>query len=64
MISKKTIIDNSKTLVIKLGSSNLVSKGGKLKEDWLHSFVKDIIKKLRKRKNDRRLLWTTDSQQY
>ncbi len=44
-------IDNSKTLVIKLGSSNLVSKGGKLKEDWLHSFVKDI-KKLKKNKKN------------
>ena len=44
-------IDNSKTVVINLGSSNLVNKGGKLKEDWLRSFVKDI-KKLKKNKKN------------
>ena len=44
-------IDNSKTVVIKLGSSNLVDKRGKLKEDWLRSFVKDIKKFKKNKKN-------------
>ena len=43
-------IENSKTIVIKIGSSNLVDGKGKLKEKWLKSFVQDIKKYKKKRK--------------
>ena len=44
-------IENSKTIVIKIGSSNLVDGKGKLKEKWLKSFVQDIKKYKKKGKN-------------
>ena len=44
-------IENAKTVVIKIGSSNLVDAKGKLKENWLKSFVKDIKKFKKKGKN-------------
>ena len=40
-------INKAKIIVLKIGSSNLVDKRGKLKEKWLKSLVKDI-KKLEK----------------
>ena len=44
-------IDKAKIIVIKIGSSNLVDRNGKLKEKWLKSFVQDITKFKRKGKN-------------
>ena len=41
-------INKAKKIVLKIGSSNLVDKKGKLKEKWLRSLVKDIDK-LRKK---------------
>ena len=41
-------IDKAKKIVLKIGSSNLVDKQGKLKEKWLKSLVADI-EKLRKK---------------
>ena len=43
-------IDNAKIIVLKVGSSNLIDNKGKLKEEWLKSFVKDIKKVRRKGK--------------
>ena len=44
-------INKAKTIVLKIGSSNLVDGRGKLKEKWLNSFVKDIKKFKKKGKN-------------
>ena len=44
-------INKAKTIVLKIGSSNLVDSRGKLKEKWLNSFVKDIKKFKKKGKN-------------
>ena len=41
-------INKAKIIVIKIGSSNLVDKKGKLREKWLKSFVSDI-KKIKKK---------------
>ena len=41
-------IDKAKIIVLKVGSSNLVDRNGKLKEKWLKSLVKDI-EKIRKK---------------
>ena len=35
-------LKNSKTIVIKIGSSNIVDGKGKLKEKWLNSLTKDL----------------------
>ena len=35
-------IENAKTIVIKIGSSNIVDNRGKLKEKWLNSLAKDL----------------------
>ena len=43
-------IDKAKKIVLKIGSSNLVDKQGKLKEKWLKSLVTDIEKLRRKGK--------------
>ncbi len=43
-------IEKAKTIVFKIGSSNLVDGKGNLKEKWLNSFVKDI-KNFVKKKN-------------
>ncbi len=43
-------INNAKIIVLKIGSSNLIDNKGKLKEEWLKSFVKDIKKVRRKGK--------------
>ena len=37
-------IDKAKIIVLKIGSSNLVDRKGKLKEKWLKSLVSDICK--------------------
>ena len=44
-------IDKAKTLVFKIGSSNIVDGKGKLKEKWLTSFVKDLRNLVKKNKN-------------
>ncbi len=44
-------IDKAKIIVLKIGSSNLVDKKGKLKEKWLKSLVTDIKKLVSKGKN-------------
>ena len=44
-------INKAKTIVLKIGSSNLVDSRGKLKEKWLNSFVKDVKKYKKKGKN-------------
>ena len=38
------LINNSKKIVIKLGSSTVVDKRGKFKRNWVDSLVKDIKK--------------------
>ena len=43
-------IDKANTIVIKIGSSNIVDGKGKLKEKWLKSLVKDIKKLVNKDK--------------
>ena len=43
-------INKAKKIVLKIGSSNLVDKQGKLKEKWLKSLVTDIQKLRRKGK--------------
>ena len=43
-------INKAKKIVLKIGSSNLVDKQGKLKEKWLKSLVTDIEKLRRKGK--------------
>ena len=35
-------IEKSNTIVLKIGSSNIVDKKGKLKERWLNSLAKDL----------------------
>ena len=44
------LLDNSKKIVIKLGSSTVVDKKGKFKKKWLISLIKDI-KKFKNKKN-------------
>ena len=44
------LIDNSKKIVLKLGSSTVVDKKGKFKKKWVISLIKDI-KKYTKEKN-------------
>ena len=41
------LIDNSKKIVIKLGSSTVVDKKGRFKRNWVNSLIRDI-KKLKK----------------
>ena len=43
-------INKAKKIVLKIGSSNLVDKQGKLREKWLKSLVTDIEKLRRKGK--------------
>ena len=38
------LIDNSKKIVIKLGSSTVIDKSGKFKKNWVNSLIKDIKK--------------------
>jgi len=38
------LIDNSKKIVIKLGSSTVVNRNGKFKKGWVDSLIKDIKK--------------------
>ena len=44
-------IENAKTIVIKIGSSNIVDNRGKLKEKWLNSLAKDLKELANKKKN-------------
>ena len=44
-------IENAKTIVIKIGSSNIVDNRGKLREKWLNSLVKDLKELANKKKN-------------
>ena len=43
------LLNNSKIIVIKLGSSTVVDKNGKFKSKWVQTLVADIkkIKKIR-----------------
>ena len=36
------LIDNSKKIVLKLGSSTVVDRKGKFKKKWVTSLIKDI----------------------
>ncbi len=38
------LINNSKKIVIKLGSSTVIDKSGKFKKNWVNSLIKDIKK--------------------
>ena len=38
------LINNSKKIVIKLGSSTVVDKKGRFKKTWVNSLIKDIKK--------------------
>ena len=44
-------IEKAKTIVIKIGSSNIVGGKGKLKEKWLSSLTKDLKKFVNQNKN-------------
>ena len=44
------LLNNSKIIVIKLGSSTVVDKNGKFKSKWVQTLVADI-KKIKKNKN-------------
>ncbi len=44
-------IEKSNTIVLKIGSSNIVDKKGKLKERWLNSLAKDLKVLVKKNKN-------------
>ena len=44
-------IDKANTIVIKIGSSNIVDGKGKLKEKWLNSLAKDLKTLVKKNKN-------------
>ena len=44
-------IEKAKTIVFKIGSSNIVDRRGKLKEKWLASLAKDLKILLKKNKN-------------
>ena len=44
-------IKKSKTIVLKIGSSNIVDRKGKLKESWLRSLVKDLKILVKEKKN-------------
>ena len=44
------LIENSKIIVLKLGSSTVVDNKGKFKKKWLTSLIKDI-KTMGRRKN-------------
>ncbi len=43
-------IDKSKKIVIKIGSSIIINKKGKLKKNWLKNFADDIKKLIKKNK--------------
>ena len=45
-------LKNSKTIVIKIGSSLLVDKNKKIRKKWLSSFAKDIQKLKSRNKKD------------
>ena len=38
------LIDNSKKIVIKLGSSTVIDQKGKFKKSWVDTLIKDIKK--------------------
>ena len=38
------LIDNSKKIVIKLGSTTVIDEKGKFKKNWVNSLIKDIKK--------------------
>ena len=38
------LIDNSKKIVIKLGSSTVIDHRGRFKKYWINSLIKDIKK--------------------
>ena len=38
------LINNSKKIVIKLGSSTVIDRKGKFKKNWVKSLIKDIKK--------------------
>ena len=44
-------IKKSKTIVLKIGSSNIVDRKGNLKESWLRSLVKDLKILVKEKKN-------------
>ena len=44
-------INKASTIVIKIGSSNIVDRKGKLKEKWLNSLAKDLKALVKKNKN-------------
>ena len=44
------LINNSKKIVIKLGSSTVIDKSGKFKKNWVNSLIRDI-KKYKKNRN-------------
>ena len=43
------LIDNSKKIVIKLGSTTVIDKKGNFKKDWVNSLIKDIKRYKKKR---------------
>ena len=51
------LIDNSKKIVIKLGSSTVIDKKGNFKKVWVDSLIKDIKKYKKKQRYRNRFLW-------
>ena len=49
-------LKNSKTIVIKIGSSLLIDKNKKIRKKWLVSFAKDI-KKLKSKNQKIIIIW-------
>ena len=50
------LIDNSKKVVIKLGSSTVIDEKGKFKKIWVNSLIKDIKKFKKEQKYCNRLI--------
>ena len=44
-------LNKANTIVIKIGSSNIVDRKGRLKEKWLNSLVKDLKNLVKRNKN-------------
>ena len=50
-------INKSKKIIIKIGSSILIDKRGKLKKNWLKDFVSDVKHLLHKKKKNNNCLF-------
>ena len=51
------LLNNSKKIVIKLGSSTIVDKKGIFKEKWASTLIKDIKKLKKKQRHYNSFFW-------